>query len=395
MSAPLTAAAAAPLRRGDRGPQVAALRDVLDRAAGAPAAPAGASSTDPQLFDEELEARVRGFQQQRGLVADGIVGRQTALLLDAARWRLGDRILLFTPGHPMRGDDVAALQERLVVLGVHAGPVDGIFGPATEVALRELQRGLGVRPDGICGPQTLRAVGALSRSVEGGDPWALRTRADVDVAGKSLAGKVVVLDPAHGGDGCGVSGHGLTEAEVTYDVARRVEGRLGATGVTAVLSRGPHSTPDVPARVELAQAVEADLVLSFHCEAHPSPVASGFATFYWGGRRVGQQSAVGNRLATLIQREVVARTDLLDCRTHPCSFDIVRLTTMPTVLVGLGYLTNDHDAARLADPAFRDTLAEAIVVAVQRLYLGEDDARTGTLNLRDVLAHAGKDLAVD
>ena len=43
-----------------------------------------------------------------------------------------------------------------------------------------------------------------------------------------------------------------------------------------------------------------------------------------------------------------------------------------------------------ADPAFRDTLAEAVVVAVQRLYLGdEDDASTGTLNLRDVLANAG------
>ena len=381
--APLTAAAAAPLRRGDRGPQVGALRELLDRVV------PGAAAADPLLFDAGIEARVREFQQHRGLVADGVVGRQTALVLDSARWRLGDRILLFTPGHPMRGDDVAALQERLVVLGVHHGPVDGIFGPATEKSLRELQRGLGVRPDGICGPGTLDAIGALRRAVEGGDPWALRSQSDVAVAGKSLAGKVVVLDPSHGDDGHGVSGHGLTEAEVTYDVARRVEGRLGATGVTAVLSRGRHGAPDVSTRAALADAVGADLVLSFHCEAHPNPVASGFATFYWGGRRVGQQSAVGHRLATLVQREVVTRTDLLDDRTHPCSFDIVRMTRMPAVLIGLGYLTNPGDAARLADPAFRDTLAEAVVVAVQRLYLGEDDAATGTLNLKDVLAHAG------
>jgi N-acetylmuramoyl-L-alanine amidase len=376
------------LRRGDTGPLVTALRDVLRRATNTEACPA--DETDANLFDEDLERRVRAFQQDRGLLADGVVGRQTAIVLDAARWRLGDRILLFTPGHPMRGDDVAALQERLVVLGVHAGPVDGVFGPVTEASLRELQRGLGLRPDGICGPATLQALGALARSVAGGDPWALRTESDVAVAGKSLAGKVIVLDPSHGGDGMGVNGNGLLEADITYDVARRVEGRLGASGVTAVLTRGREAVPDLASRVALTETVRADLVLGFHCEAHPNPEASGFATFYWGGPRVGQRSAVGHRLATLVQREVVARTDLLDCRTHPCSFDSVRMTKMPTVLVGLGYLSNAGDARRLADPAFRDTVADAVVVAVQRLYLADDDARTGTLNLKDVLAHAGR-----
>jgi N-acetylmuramoyl-L-alanine amidase len=383
---PLTAGSAGPLRRGDRSPLVSSLRELLARAGAGPAAAAG----DPHVFDDGLDQEVRAFQQDRGLLADGVVGKQTALVLDAARWRLGERILMFTPGHPMRGDDVATLQERLVVLGMHAGPVDGIFGPDTERSLRELQRNLGLRDDGICGPGTLHALSSLSRSVGGGDPWALRTSSEVAVAGKSLAGKVVVLDPSHGGDGRGVTGHGLVESEVTYDVARRVEGRLGATGVTAVLARGRTAAPDVATRVALAEAVNADLVLSFDCEAQDSGTASGFATYYWGGRRVGQRSAVGHRLATLIQREVIARTDLLDDRTHPCSYDIVRLTRMPTVLLGLGYLSNEDDARRLADPAFRDTIAEAVVVAVQRLYLGDDDALTGTLNLADVLAHAGR-----
>ena len=61
---------------------------------------------------------------------------------------------------------------------------------------------------------------------------------------------------------------------------------------------------------------------------------------------------------------------------------------MPAVQVELGYLTNPADAARLADPGFRDLVAEALVVAVQRLYLGEEDAATGTLRLADVLAYA-------
>ncbi len=383
---------AAPLRRGDGGPLVVALRGMLTRASTGDAEvdAAVAAAAEPEVFDETLEHAVRAFQQRRGLVADGVVGPQTARVLDGARWRLGDRILLFTPGHLMRGDDVAALQERLVVLGVHAGPVDGVFGAATESALRELQRGLGLEPDGLCGPATLRAMGSLSRAVGGGDPWALRQRATVAGAGPSLAGKVVVLDPAGGVDRPGPSAGYLTEADVMLDLAYRVEGRLAATGATPVLTRGATTCPEDQARASLARTVRADLFMSLHCDWHPNPTASGVATFFWGDDRVGARSATGEALAARIQREIVARTGLADLRTHACAVDIVRITRMPAVLVELGYLSNPDDAARLADPVFRDVVAEALVVAIQRLYLAEDDAATGSLHLADVLAHAGR-----
>jgi N-acetylmuramoyl-L-alanine amidase len=343
-----------------------------------------------EVFDAELEHAVRAFQQRRGLIADGIVGPQTSRLLDAARWRLGDRILLFTPGHLMRGDDVATLQERLVVLGVFAGPVDGIFGSNTEAALRELQRGLGLSPDGLCGPATLRAMAALARAVGGGDPWALRQKAEVAGAGSSLAGKVVVIDPGHGGEDRGVVAGGLAEADVVLDIGTRVEGRLAATGVTAVLTRGAGSGPTDAARAALAQDVGADLVLSLHCDGYRGGQASGISSFFWGDDRVGARSAVGERLAELVQSEVVARTGLVDLRTHACTIDLVRLTRMPAVQVEIGYLTNPDDALLLGEPAFRDAVAEALVIAVQRLYLGDEDAATGTLQLHDVLSFAGR-----
>jgi N-acetylmuramoyl-L-alanine amidase len=380
---------AAPLSLGDRGPLVVALRSMLARAT-PPDVEQPQTPPEPDVFDTCLEEAVRAFQQRRGLVADGVVGPQTARVLDGARWRIGDRILLFTPGHLMRGDDVAALQERLVVLGMHAGPVDGVFGVATETALRELQRGLGLEPDGLAGPGTLRAMDSLARAVGGGDPWALRQQANVAVAGPSLAGKVVVLDPAGGAGVPGPAAGPLSEADATLDLAYRIEGRLAATGVTAVLTRGPSSCPDDTARASLARSVRADLFISLRCDWHPSRQASGVATFFWGDDRVGTRSALGEALAARIQREVVARTQLVDLRTHACTVDIVRITRMPAVIVELGYLSNDGDAARLADAAFRDVVAEAIVVAIQRLYLADDDAVTGSLQLADVLAHAGR-----
>ena len=373
-----------PLRAGDCGEEVVALRRLIARSG----ADGVSSASAPDVFDDALEAAVRAFQQRRGLLADGVVGDQTLRALEGARWHLGDRVLLLAPDHRMRGDDVATLQERLVILGLLAGPVDGVFGPLTDGALRELQRSLGVEADGICGPATLRAMDALARAVGGGDPWALRQQAEVADAGLSLAGKVVVLDPAHGGIDRGVSAHGLHEDDVAFDVANRTANRLRTIGVEALLTRDAYSGPDERTRAARAEEVGADVVISVHCDGSTSPQAAGVATFFWGDDRIGARSATGAHLASLVQREIVARTGMTDLRTHACTFDILRVTKMPAVQVELGYLTNPLDADRLADPEFRDLVAEALVVAIQRLYLGEDDATTGTLRLADVLAYA-------
>jgi N-acetylmuramoyl-L-alanine amidase len=64
---------------------------------------------------------------------------------------------------------------------------------------------------------------------------------------------------------------------------------------------------------------------------------------------------------------------------------MLRLIKAPTVRIDLGYISNPHDAERLGDPQFRDLIAEALVIAIQRLYLSaEDDAKTGTLRIEDL-----------
>ena len=113
--------------------------------------------------------------------------------------------------------------------------------------------------------------------------------------------------------------------------------------------------------------------------------AEGVSTYFYGSQAHGIHSVVGDRFASLVQREICARTDLLNCRTHAKTWDLLRLTTAPTVRVDLGYLTNRHDADRLGRGDFRDVIAESLVIAIQRLYLAsEDDAKTGTLKIEDL-----------
>ena len=383
------------LREGDSGPLVVGVRRQLGRSGRA------VGTSEPAVFDGPLRDAVRAFQQQRGLTADGVVGRETSLALDAARWRLGDRILRHQPGRFLAGDDVTALQRQLSRLGVLDGRVDGLFGPATERGVREFQRGVGLPPDGTCGPDTLRALRHLSRSVEGGDVGALRDTDRVLSTGPSLVGRVVVIDPGHGGTDGGAVGHGLVEADITLDIARRLEGRLTACGVTAVLTRAEAQDPSDAERAALAAVVQADVLISVHNDAHPGTARAsghGVASFYWGGAVPGSfpASAAGARLAGLVQRELVARTPLVDCRSHPRTWDLLRLTAMPAVRIELGYLTHPDDAALLADAAFRDVCAEAMLVAVQRMYLpAHDDATTGTLRADDVMARVRDSERID
>jgi N-acetylmuramoyl-L-alanine amidase len=365
-------------RRGDSGPVVAEIRAKLARL--------GLLSPDSAArdgFDDDVDRGIRTFQQRRGLRVDGVVGPETYRALDEAHWRLGDRLLSFTAGHPYVGDDVAVLQQRLLDMGFDPGRCDGIFGQQTEAALREFQRNVGLVPDGTVGPRTLKSLDMLRRTVTGGSPSHRREEERLHRGG-GLSGRVILLDPGHGGEDLGSCAHGLAEAEVVYDLATRIEGRLGPLGAHALLSRGPDHCPSDHDRATFANETGADLLVSLHTDAALSGAPTGVATHYYGTELPQRvvSSAVGERLAELVQREIVARTDLLDCRTHPNAWQLLRLTRMPAIRIDVGYLTNDGDAARLGSPEFRDAVAEAVVAAIQRLHLPEDsDMRTGQFRM--------------
>jgi len=367
-------------RRGSRGPAVQHLRLQL---ADLGLLPTGrAEVTD--LFDEDVDEAVRVLQQSRGLLVDGIVGPATSEALQEARQHLGGRQLYWSVSHPFTGDDVLELQSRLADMGFDVGRCDGIFGQRTEDALREFQRNRGLLSDGCCGPMTLRELQRLQRTVVGGRPYELRESEKLRGAGPSLAGKSVVLDPGHGGTDTGWSVGGLTERDIVSDLAGQLEGRLMAVGVNATLTHRPDENPDEAARVRFANVQNADLLVSLHCDGHESATPNGVASYYFGNWRTS--SVVGERFADLVQREVVARTDLLDCRSHPKGWPMLRGTRMPAVRLELGYLTNPHDASALASREFRAVVAEAVLAAVQRIFLpAELDPPTGSFRLPDAL----------
>ena len=341
------------------------------------------------LFDDTLAEALKAFQQSRGILPSGSIDDLTLRELREASYTLGARVLSYQPGQEMVGDDVGQLQTQLHELGFYANRIDGRFGPATYEALMNYQLNSGLEDDGVCGPDTLHALSLLGRRITGGSAQAIRERETVRQAGPNLAGKRVVIDPDLGGSDKGLVVEGpygpITEEEILWDLAQRIEGRMVATGMETILSRPRGDNPTNKHRADLANGFNADLLISLRLDSYPNEKANGVATFYFGSEH-GSSSMTGETLSGYIQREIAARTDLQNCRNHARTWEMLRMTRMPSVELVAGYLTNPGDLAVLTDPAQRDAIAEAVVVAVKRLYLLDHDTRpTGTYSFKELL----------
>ena len=345
-------------------------------------------SQSEMYFDEELCITLKAFQQSRGILPSGEIDELTLRELRHASYTLGARALSYQPNQILVGDDVGQLQKQLQELGFYSGRIDGHFGPDTHAALSNYQLNYGVQDDGVCGPETLHALSLLGRRITGGSTQAIREREVVRMAGPRLTGKRVVIDPSIDVENMarikGPYGE-ITEEEILWDLAARVEARMIAAGMETIMSRPRGDNPSAKSRADLANSFEADLLISLQLDRYQNEKANGVATFYFGSE-LGASSMTGEMLSGFIQREIVARTQLGNCYNHGRTWELLRMTQMPSVEVVLGYVTNPHDMSIITDPTQRDAIAEAIVVAVKRLYLLEQDNQpTGTFSFTELL----------
>lgn len=320
-------------------------------------------------FGVATQQAVRQFQRTRGLPADGVVTAETWRALVEAGYTLGDRLLLRTRTM-LRGDDVVALQQRLNQFGFDAGNEDGIFGTSTQAAVEEFQRNTGLAVDGRVGPETIDQLNRLRREHQDARAG-VRARERERLRhwiGQSLTSRRLLVDPAHGPDDPGAVGPtGVTEAQVTWAIATQLTARLNAVGATAMLSRGPRTSPSGSQRARLANDLGVDAVISIGVNASDNARARGAATYFFGSQQF--VSEPGRRLAELLQDELVAHDWVPDCRVHPMTWAILRETRMPTVVVEPGFITAPDDEARLSNAHSQAVIAEALLTGVSRFFV--------------------------
>jgi len=327
------------LRRGDRDVAVGEIRARLAHIGFA------VDSEESTYFDERLDIAVRAFQSARGLTPDGIIGPLTLGRLEEALWALGDRTLSFTPGNLMQGDDVVSLQQRLTTLGFDCGKVDGIFGKRTDSALREFQKSVGLVEDGIAANLTFEAFHRLRKTVSGGRSEKLRQSVVLDAMRTGIANKTIAIDAQIGG---------ANEASVNM-VANKLQGRLTALGATVALTH-PLTQPSNSSeaeRADLCNKLKADLVLSIQSDLESSEFIFHFGSEHGGWSHTGQRAAIR-------VRDAVANSLTKDLEIGARTWEILRLTKMPAVIINL----NSLDTKNLNDKKFLENFVSGIASGI-------------------------------
>ena len=196
--------------------------------------------------------------------------------------------------------------------------------------------------------------------------------------------KTIVIDPGHnyGGDlGASSTIKGVTynEVDLNMQVASKLKVELEKRGYNVVMTRYDGEKPivevnqDLVDRVTLANKAKADLFISIHHNAMANlPEVKGVETYYssaeqgegFKGGAVLNKLEISKKVATAIN-DSIAKNLNLNNRGIKDSQLFIRSTNMPSIIVEAGFITNEDEAKRCADPISQQKLAETIADAIK------------------------------
>lgn len=201
--------------------------------------------------------------------------------------------------------------------------------------------------------------------------------------------RTVAIDPGHGGSDRGATGRGnVTEKDVALSVALVLRNLLEQQhGFRVVLTREQDREMGLDDRVVAANTARADVLISIHLNASPSPAASGSLVYHltpqaadrtpggsgvhfvpWSGAQAPFVPA-SRSLAEAIATELAAEAEGLGVPAGGVAHAPVRVlrgAAMPAVQVELGFVTSARDIPRLRDPSFPAAAARVLAAGVLR-----------------------------
>lgn len=214
--------------------------------------------------------------------------------------------------------------------------------------------------------------------------------------------RTVVVDAGHGGSDPGAIGPGgLREKDVTLSVALDLEKRLVARGFRVVMTRRADRTISLEERTALAEGVGGDVFVSIHVNAAPRSQANGIETYYLdrtherhtlrvaarengvppsaldplqravAGLRISEVGASSASLAQTVHGELIrgvrgAFGSVSNLGVKQGPFHVLYMSSAPSILVEVGFLTHRAEARRLSSRWYRQVLAEHIARGLAR-----------------------------
>lgn len=175
----------------------------------------------------------------------------------------------------------------------------------------------------------------------------------------SLQGKLIAVDPGHGGNDPGMIGttHGTEEKDLTLSTSKLLAEELRSLGARVVMTRTKDGEkPALPERVKTAADAAADAFVSVHYNSAKNQ-ASGTLVFYYSKSKDAP-----------LAHAMEGRLQGLSLRSNGISFGdyhVLRENRLPSVLVELGFLSNAKDEKEARTASYQRAAAKAVAEGLQ------------------------------
>ena len=184
---------------------------------------------------------------------------------------------------------------------------------------------------------------------------------------------VIVIDVGHGGSDPGKVGiDGVKEKDVNLAIAGYLRDYLLAQDYTVYMTRDTDrdlsdssvsnkKRSDLNHRIQFTTDKNASCMISIHQNSYPDTIQHGAQTFYYQGRNEDKA------FAQLVQESLLAfdPTNTRQIKSTE-SYYILKNTSIPSILIECGFLSNPDETAKLTDPNYQKELAYAIAVGTCR-----------------------------
>jgi N-acetylmuramoyl-L-alanine amidase len=183
---------------------------------------------------------------------------------------------------------------------------------------------------------------------------------------KPLRELTIVIDPGHGAHEIGAKGRYGFEKEANLDIARRLRSALENKGVRVIMTRETDVYVPLQRRPQIAMEARADAFISIHCNATKSPQSQGVEVFHRSDNPASYWLAWFLYQAHRETTGLPGRGVKADSRAPQGGLAVLKRNTVPCALLEVGFLSHPDESRLIADPRWRQKVAEGLVSGLEK-----------------------------
>lgn len=191
---------------------------------------------------------------------------------------------------------------------------------------------------------------------------------------RDAVGLTIVLDAGHGGnDGGTVSAdESVIEKEINLSVVFKMKDVLEQRGATVILTRDEDEWMELSDRSYISNQTGADIFVSMHCNSYEDTSISGLECFYH------PKSEIGKTYAEEFIQRMIADGNIITRYADGQNYQVLRDSSIPALLIEMGYLSNPVDVQNLPNFEWQDKLVRSVTDCLIPILKGEEFSPVGT-----------------